>query len=408
MLSEIFVYPTVIDRMLVGPLGRYVGTFIQFMKDQGYARSVMRMHVRVVARLSRWLDRRKLGADQLRDSHLVEFARGRHGSRTDVVGTLRPFLVHLRQRGVVPAAAEARSRSFPDVIAREFAAYLQTERRLAATTVATQVRFACPLLVESRVSSRARLRTLDASHITDFVLRHARDLGAGTAQLMTTALRSFLRFLRLRGEIGSDLAGCVPTVPSWRLTRVPMALKAAEVRRLLRTCDLRTIVGRRDLAVLTLLVRLGLRGCEVAAIRIEDIDWKSGEITVHGKGSRDDVLPLPRDVGAALAAYARNGRPTCSTRNFFVSIRAPFRSLSTLGVRHAVARAVERAGLHPPHRGAHLLRHTAATEMLRRGASLGEIGEVLRHRKIDTTAIYAKVDLRTLRGLAQRWPGGAT
>jgi site-specific recombinase XerD len=191
------------------------------------------------------------------------------------------------------------------------------------------------------------------------------------------------------------------------LTRIPIALESSEVVRLLRTCDQRTVVGRRDRAVLTLLVRLGLRGCEVAALLLEDIDWSAGEITVHGKGSRDAVLPLPQDVGAALAAYARNGRPSCSTRNFFVSVRAPFRGLSNLGVRDAVARAVERAGLHPAHRGAHLLRHTAATEMLRRGASLGEIGAVLRHRKMDTTAVYAKVDLRTLRELAQRWPGGA-
>jgi integrase len=158
--------------------------------------------------------------------------------------------------------------------------------------------------------------------------------------------------------------------------------------------------------VLVLLSRLGLRACEVAALRLDDIDWSAGEITVRGKGS-GGVLPLPSDVGAALAAYASSGRPVCSTRQFFVSVRAPFRGLTSTGVSGTVARAVERAGLNPPHRGAHLLRHTAASEMLRRGSSLGEIGDVLRHRKIDTTAIYAKVDLPTLRGLAQRWPGGA-
>lgn len=408
MLSEVFVYRSVIDRLRAGPLGPHVDSFVQFMTAQGYARSVVRMHVRVVARLSKWMQRRELGADQLRESHLLEFGRGRHRARTDVAGVLHRFHEHLRRRDVVPALAKVRPRSFVGVITREFVDYLQAERRLATTTIATYVRFACPLLAESRVTSRARLHKLDATQVTRFVLRHARDLGAGTAQLMTTALRAFLRFLRLRGEIGTDLAACVPTVPSWRLTRIPIALKSAEVSRLLKTCDPETAVGRRDLAVLTLLVRLGLRGCEVAALRIEDIDWRTGELTVHGKGTRDDVLPLPRDVGAALAAYARSARPSCSTRHFFVSVRAPFRGLSSLGVRCAVARAVGRAGLHPPHRGAHLLRHTAATEMLRRGASLGEIGDVLRHRKIDTTAIYAKVDLRALRGLAQRWPRGAT
>ena len=406
MLSEVFVCPSVIDRMRGGPLGVHVDSFVQVMREYGYARSVVRTHVRVVARLSRWMAKRKLVADQLCDAHLVEFARGRRRSRPDLVGTLRPFLAHLRRIGAARALPEARPRSFEDVVSREFVDYLQTERGLASTTIAGYLRFARPLLAEARISSRARLRKLDASQVTGFVLRRARDLCARTAQIMTTALRAFLRFLHVRGEIRSDLAACVPTVPSWRLTRIPIALTSKEVSRLLKTCDPRTTVGRRDRAVLTLLVRLGLRGCEVAALRLEDIDWKAGEITIHGKGSRADMLPLPHDVGTALAGYARNGRPTCSTRHFFVSVRAPFRALSTLGVRGAVSRAVGRAGLHPPHRGAHLLRHTAATEMLRRGATLGEIGDVLRHRKIDTTAIYAKVDLRALRGLAQRWPGG--
>ncbi len=408
MLSEVFVYPSVIARMRVGPLGPHVESFVQFMRAQGYARSVIRARVRVVARLSKWMERRKLSAEQLCEARLLEFTQGRDRSSTEVAGTLRPFLEHLRRRGIASALVEPQPRAFKDVVARDYTVYLQTERGLATTTIARYLRLACSFLVESRVSSRARLRKLDASRVIGFVLRHARDLGAGTAQLMTTALRAFLRFLRQRSRIGSDLAACIPTVPSWSLTRLPIALKSAEVVRLLKTCDLRTAVGRRDRAVLTLLVRVGLRGCEVAALRLEDIDWRAGQITVHGKGSRDDVLPLPRDVGAVLAAYARKGRPTCSTRHFFVSVRAPFRGLSSLGVRCAVARAVGRAGLHPPHRGAHLLRHTAATEMLRRGATLGEIGDVLRHRKLDTTAIYAKVDLRTLRGLAQRWPGRAS
>lgn len=406
MLSEVFTYGTVIDRLRDGPLGPHVDAFVEMMQERGYARSVMRTHVRVVARLSRWMEKRKLDAGQLCDARVQEFMRGRERARPGVAGAVRLFHEHLRRRGEAPVAIKTQSRSFEDAVTRDFVDYLQTERRLAPTTVATYVRFACPLLVESRVASRARLRKLDSSRVIDFVRRHARDFGPGTSQLMTTALRAFLKFLRLRGEIGSDLAACVPTVPSWRLTRIPIALTSQEVSLLLKTCDQRTAVGRRDRAVMLLLSRLGLRGCEVAALRLEDVDWRAGEITVHGKGSRDDVLPLPRDVGAALAAYASKGRPSCPVREFFVSVRAPFRGLSSLGVRGAVARAVGRAGLHPPHRGAHLLRHTAATEMLRRGASLGEIGEVLRHRKLDTTAIYAKVDLRTLRGLAQRWPRG--
>jgi site-specific recombinase XerD len=320
---------------------------------------------------------------------------------------VRAFLDHLRRAGVVDAKKALRSSSsFGEVLQRDFVDHLRAERRLAASTVKRYVSFARLLLVESRSSNRAGLRKLAAAGVTDFVLRHARDGGPGTAQNMTTALRSFLRFLYVRGETRSDLAACVPTVPSWQLTRLPIALKAREIAQLIRACDRRSTAGRRDRAVLVLLSRLGLRGCEVAALKLEDIDWSAGEITVRGKGS-GGVLPLPSDVGAALARYARHGRPACTTRQFFVSLCAPYRGLTSHAVTCTVRRALDRAGLNPPRRGAHLLRHTAASEMLRRGASLGEIGDVLRHRKIDTTAIYAKVDLSTLRALAQRWPRGA-
>jgi len=407
MLSEFFVYAGVIRKLEVGPLGLYVSSFAHAQKEQGHQRSVVRFQARVVARLSRWLQRRDLAACELCEARLDEFLGKREGSRHGVPAAVRAFLDHLRCAGVVAAKKLVRqSSSFSEVLQRDFVDHLHRERRLADSTVIHYVPIARRLLVESCGSSRAGLRKLDASTVTDFVLRHARDGGPGIAQNMTTALRSFLRFLHARGEIQSDLAACVPTVPSWRLTRLPIALKAREVAQLIRACDRRSAVGRRDRAVLVLLSRLGLRACEVAALTLDDIDWSAGEITVRGKGSAG-VLPLPTDVGAALAAYASDGRPVCTSRQFFVSVRAPFRGLTSTGVSCTVARAVERAGLNPPHRGAHLLRHTAASEMLRRGASLGEIGDVLRHRKIDTTAIYAKVDLRTLRGLAQRWPRGA-
>jgi integrase/recombinase XerD len=407
MLTEFFVYPGAIEKLEVGPLAPHIGSFAQAMKEQGYKRSVTRIQVRVIARLSKWLRKRKLDAGDLCEARLDEFLRGREGSRRGVTCTVRAFLAHLRRVGVAAAAKTvAPSSSFEEVIQRDFIRYLSDERRLAGSTAKAYAVIARQLLVESCGSSRSRLRKLDAAGITDFVLRHARDGGPGTAQIMTTALRSFLRFLHVHGEIRSDLASCVPTVPSWRLTRLPIALKSQEVTQLIRSCDRRSAVGLRDRALLVLLSRLGLRACEVEALKLDDIHWVAGEIIVRGKGS-SGALPLPLDVGAALAAYVREGRPVCTTRQFFVSARAPFRGLTSQGVSHTVARAVDRAGLHPPHRGSHLLRHTAASEMLRRGASLGEIGDVLRHRRIDTTAIYAKVDLSALRALSQPWPGGA-
>jgi len=406
MLSEFFVYPGVIAKLEVGPLGPHISSFVQSQKQQGHTRSVVRVQARVVARLSRWLQRRDLVARELCEARLDEFLGKREGSRHGVPAAVRAFLDHLRRAGVVtPKKPVRQSSSFREVLHRDFIDHLRGERRLAGSTVKAYVSFARLLLAESCRSNRAGLLKLDAAGVTGFVLRHARAGSPGVAQNMTTALRAFLRFLHVRGEIRSDLAACVPTVPSWHLTRLPVALKAPEIARLIRACDRKSAAGLRDRAVLALLSRLGLRACEVAALKLDDINWSTGEITVRGKGSVG-VLPLPTDVGAALAAYAHRGRPACTTRQFFISLRAPFRGLTSHGVTCTVHRALDRAGLNPPRRGAHLLRHTAASEMLRRGASLGEIGDVLRHRKIDTTAIYAKVDLPTLRALAQRWPGG--
>jgi integrase/recombinase XerD len=224
-------------------------------------------------------------------------------------------------------------------------------------------------------------------------------------KLTVTALRAFFGWLRLRGDVATDLAACVPTVAHWRLGTLPKSLPPEDVERLLRGCDQRTATGRRDHAILLLLARLGLRAGEVVAMELEDLDWDAGEVAVRGKGGRRDRLPLPLDVGQALAAYLRDGRPTCATRRVFVRSSAPWRGFaSSVAICSLVEAALKRVGLHPPRKGAHLLRHTLACTMLRRGASLAEIGEILRHRSADTTAIYAKVDVRALRALALAWP----
>jgi site-specific recombinase XerD len=225
---------------------------------------------------------------------------------------------------------------------------------------------------------------------------------------MLSALRSFFRFLRLQGATATDLAAAVPSVADWRLARVPQWIPAAQVNQILRHCDQQTRVGQRDYTILLLLARLGLRAGEVVGMTLDDLDWEAGDVVVRGKGGRQDRMPLPRDVGQALATYVRHGRPPCLSRRVFICAKAPRRGFSSsVAVCTIVRRALARAGLHPPSTGAHLLRHSLATEMLRRGASLAEIGEILRHRHPDTTAIYAKVDLRALRALAPPWPGGA-
>jgi len=222
---------------------------------------------------------------------------------------------------------------------------------------------------------------------------------------MVTSLRAFLRFANATGRAAVPLTGAVPAVASWRLAALPRGLKAAEIEMLLAGCDRETATGLRDYAVLSLLARLGLRGAEAAGLQLGDIDWRAGEIAVTGKGSRTERLPLPTAAGEALAAWLTDGRPRCESRAVFVTVRRHYRQLTPEAVRAIMGRACERAGLE--RRGAHRLRHSLATQMLRAGASLPEVGQVLRHRSQLSTAVYAKVDADTLRPLARPWPGGA-
>jgi site-specific recombinase XerD len=247
-----------------------------------------------------------------------------------------------------------------------------------------------------------QLRPVD---VRDFLLARVRRMIPKRAQYMGTALRSFLRFLFMRGEAQTDLSLAVPTVRQWRLARVPRYLSTSEVTRLLRTCDRSSSTGRRDHAVLLLLARLGLRANEVVALELDDVRWRQGEIIVRGKGLVRDRLPLVPDVGKALALYLRKDRPSSASRRAFLCSRAPHRGFSHPStVSTIVARALTRAGLAPMTRGAHVLRHSLATTMVRQGASFAEIGQVLRHRSPTTTEIYAKVDFGALRDVAMPWP----
>ena len=232
-----------------------------------------------------------------------------------------------------------------------------------------------------------------------------RDRNTWSAKAMVTSLRAFLRFAHATGRTAVPLAGAVPAVASWRMSSLPRGLKAAEIERLLAGCDRETAAGLRDYAVLSLLARLGLRGAEAAGLQLGDIDWRAGEITVTGKGSRTERLPLPAPAGEALAAWLTDGRPQCESRAVFVTVRRPYRPLTPESVRAVMGRACDRAGLE--RRGAHRLRHALATEMLRAGASLPEVGQVLRHRSLLSTSVYAKVDQNALRPLARPWPGAA-
>jgi len=293
-----------------------------------------------------------------------------------------------------------------DRLQHSYADYLRQERALAEPTVTSYVWLVRRFLRSRYIWRRGSPSALRPADIQAFMLRYVAAGSRSGAKLMVTALRSFFRFLRFRGEIQVDLATCVPSVPSWRATTLPKSIPVEEVGLVLRTCDRRTAKGRRDYAVLLLLARLGLRCREVVGLKLDDLDWEQGELVVTGKRGRVDRLPIPSEVGHALAAYIRRDRPVCSTRSVFLRLRAPRRGIGSGAVTTIVMRAVRHAGLRPPQTGAYLLRHWLATNMLCQGASLGEIGELLRHRAPTTTQIYAKHDLDGLRMVAQPWPGG--
>ena len=278
---------------------------------------------------------------------------------------------------------------------------------MATATIVNYVPFARDFLRHCFGAKPVELSCLSARDVLRFVRQQASRLHRKRAKLMTAALRSFLRYARYRGDVDVDLAAAVPVVPNWSMTTIPRAIAPDQVRQLLASIDRRSGTGRRDYAVVLLLARLGLRSGEVASLTLDDVDWDAGQLTVHGKSGHRNELPLPAEVGEAIAAYLQDGRPRSTSRFVFLRARAPiggFRGAGGIGsiVRHSL----QRSGVDSPSMGAHQFRHGLATEMLRHGASLGEIGDVLGHRHPQTTTIYTKVDIEALRSLALPWPEG--
>ena len=408
-MQQLFVGSETAQVLRAGPLGKHVEGFVESLRSAGYEPSSIEAKVLIMAQLGQWLTRRGLGDRDLDEDRVAEFRRlRRHRSRSrGVRAALLQLLRYLRTSGALPPAVAAVKRGPVALIEQHYATYLREERGLAHTTLINYVALVDRFLLDRFGKGPVQLRRLAARDLTRFVLRRAHTMSPGRAKLLVTALRSFLRFVFLRGETAIDLTASVPTVADWRLAKLPKFISAEDVQRLLRACDRHSATGRRDYAVLMLLARLGLRASEVVQITLEDINWAAGEVIVRGKGARHDRLPLPADVGEAVVEYLRRDRPHCPSRRVFTCAKAPrrgFEGPST--VCTIVRRAIDRAGLHTPSRGAHLLRHSLATDLLRRGASLAEIGELLRHRSPDTTALYAKVDLGALREVAQPWPGG--
>lgn len=289
----------------------------------------------------------------------------------------------------------------------EFGRWLDRQCGLAPVTIHNYCWHAGQFLAALPQPVHVSVSLLDAGTVTAFMVGFCRDRNANSAKSMARSVRSFLRFAHATGQTPADLRGAVPASADWRLASLPKTVPAADLERLLAVArrSAFTATGRRDYAILLLLARLGLRRGEVAGLRLDDIDWRAGELAVTGKGSRVERLPLPAGPGEAIVAWLANGRPGCETRSVFTTLRPPGRPLSPGAVGHIVGTACQRAGL--GRIGAHRLRHTLASAMLRAGASLPEVGQVLRHRSASSTAIYAKVDEAALRPLAPPWPGTA-
>jgi site-specific recombinase XerD len=335
--------------------------------------------------------------------------RRRNKTRRGDRATGHQLLEHLRGLEEIAAAVQGIDRTPLACLTREFEEFLHAERGLASSTVCDYSDTARDFLADRFRGQALHLERLRARDLHNFVLREIRRVSRSHGKGAVTALRSFLRFLLQRGAIHTDLVRTLPGVATWRLSHLPKSLPPEQVEQLLACCDRSTPTGKRDYAILLLLARLGLRGGEVLAMTLEDLDWERGEIVVRGKGQRLERLPLPAKVGAALACYLREVRPARATRRVFIRMKAPLQGLAgPSAICCIVRRALRRAGLNPELKGAHLLRHSLATNLLRRGASLGEIGQLLRHQQPTTTQIYAKVDIAALRGIALPWPGGAT
>jgi site-specific recombinase XerD len=404
MLENYLRDPAAVERRRAGLFGAHLDSFTAAVSELGYRRSTVRLQLWLLDDLERWLKRRHLtlvNLDEQATNQFLEKQRRKGRRRRGDGQTVRHFLAHLREKGVIPWPEPTIDDSPLTVLRKRYEDYLGKERGLCSTTVTRYWVFVRDFIVERFEDGPICVRELLPNDVSGFLLRHARSGSPGVAKLMVAALRSFFRFLFQYGETESDLAGAVPTVPAWRLAEVPRHLKPEEVERVIDACDLSSPVGCRDQAIILLLARLGLRAGEIIVLELDDIDWRAGVITVRGKGCYHDRLPLPADVGEAIAAYLRQHRPKCKTRRVFIRSRAPLREFANpSSISTIVCRALKRAGLQPDFKGAHILRHSLATGMLHRGATMAEIGEILRHRAPNTTEIYAKVDIRGLRSLA--------
>lgn len=398
-------------RLPPGIADAHVASFVTQLRAAGYAERTIRKRKTVAVSFVRWAERKKLTLADLGETKTAVFlGRSRRPSKHRIPlerASLRLFLQHLRARAGIPHPPAEGSSSPAVELTRRYVSYLRSERGLAENSILVYSPFTQDFLTDRLTQlGSLSLGTLDASAVEGFLLDRIRGRSSEWSRLLATALRSFLRFLYLCGETALDLSRAVPAVRRWRLAEVPTFLSPDDVERVLLCTDRSTSRGRRDYAILLLLARLGLRAGEVCTLEMADIHWRTGEIVIRGKGRRLDRLPLLSDVGEALALYLQDRGVSASRRVFLRTIAPRVGLAGPAAVGHVVRAVLARAGIRRSSRGAaHIFRHTLATRMIRQGASIAEISQVLRHRCQTTTEGYARVDFESLRGVARPWPG---
>lgn len=396
-------------RLMASPLKDGIELYVDRLRRDGYGWIHTRSALHILTRFTRWLSDRRLSIHDIDEHRVQQFLRA-YAQRTPLRGgdrsALHRLISTLRDAGIIGPALLAVPTPHEQIL-EGFRQYLEQRRGLSATSAESYLWFMRRILRGLPVTGSDDLRYLTHRDVVGYIEQHAGDGSAATAKILCSRFRSFLRYIFMEGLADTDLSACIPSIRRYSLTGLPTYLSAQQVEQVLRSCNRTTAVGKRDYAALMMLARLGLRAKEVATLTLDDIDWRTGQFLIKGKGRRRAMMPLPPDVGEALTAYLADGRPASDSRHVFLRACPPYVGFPTAGgIRGIAKHAIERAGIgHPVRRGSHIFRHSLATELLRSGATLTQIGQVLRHQHHDTTRIYAKVDLASLRTLSLPWPG---
>jgi integrase/recombinase XerD len=403
-MERFFKDSRTIQRYRSSPLGPYIERLADALYEQGYCRDQALRHLLTVEEFGRWLQRRNIPLCEVTCAHARKYVRLR-GRRKGfgALLALNRLLQTLAQEGQISPMDTPKS--LTELVVHNFGSYLREERALSRQTISNRKTIVTSFLAQSFGKRSFQFSDIKAKDLIAFVQKEA-GRRRNSIKAVETALRSFMRYLLFTGLVTQDLSIAVPSALNRRHANIPRHLTADQVRRVLASCSGQTRTGRRDYAILLLLARLGLRAGEVESLKVDDIDWTAGTLKVHGKGGKVCQMPLLHDVGKAISLYLRKDRRPSPDRRIFQQVWAPHAGLNR-SVGNIVRFALDRDGVKSATRGSHQFRHTIGNQMLAKGASLAEIGEVLRHESPDTTFIYAKVDLGALRPLAGHWPGGA-